>query len=68
MEYYISGNYGPDANRTFDFNGIVIFSDAYIGVIPGYRDHQCNITQVRGRREAEACLNCIDLLVLTACH
>ncbi|ROT83360.1 hypothetical protein C7M84_023454 [Penaeus vannamei] len=42
VEYYSSGNYGPDANRTFDFNGIVIFSDANVGVIPSYAENRCN--------------------------
>ncbi|XP_076046263.1 CD109 antigen-like [Oratosquilla oratoria] len=44
-EYYIAGNYGPDANRTFDFNGILIFTDAEVGVIPGYAENACNRTE-----------------------
>lgn len=36
VEYYTSGNYGPDANRTFAFNGLVVFTDATIGIIPTY--------------------------------
>ena len=36
VEYYNSGNYGPDANRTFDFSGLVVFTDAIIGVTPTY--------------------------------
>ncbi|XP_047481542.1 CD109 antigen-like [Penaeus chinensis] len=45
VEYYSAGNYGPDANRTFDFNGIIIFSDANVGVIPGYAENRCNGTE-----------------------
>ncbi|XP_063601843.1 CD109 antigen-like [Penaeus indicus] len=45
VEYYSAGNYGPDANRTFDFNGIIIFSDANVGVIPGYAENRCNKTE-----------------------
>lgn len=37
VEYYASGNYGPDSNRTFDFSGLVVFTDAKIGVIPTYK-------------------------------
>ncbi|KAK7085756.1 hypothetical protein SK128_008452, partial [Halocaridina rubra] len=44
-EYYPAGNYGPDANRTFDFNGLIIFTDAQVGVLPGYADHRCNKTE-----------------------
>lgn len=36
VEYYTAGNYGPDSNRTFEFSGLVVFSDASIGVLPGY--------------------------------
>lgn len=37
LEYYASANYGPDSNRTFDFSGLVVFTDAKIGVIPTYK-------------------------------
>lgn len=36
VEYYTAGNYGPDSNRTFDFSGLVVFSDASVGVMLGY--------------------------------
>ncbi|CAL4102803.1 unnamed protein product [Meganyctiphanes norvegica] len=42
--YYISGNYGPDANRTFEFNSLVIVTDAIVGTIPGYANNRCNAT------------------------
>ncbi|XP_050698378.1 CD109 antigen-like isoform X1 [Eriocheir sinensis] len=42
VEYYTSGNYGPDSNRTFDFNGLVVLSDASLGVVPGYERNICN--------------------------
>ncbi|XP_042213472.1 CD109 antigen-like [Homarus americanus] len=45
VEYYTAGNYGPDANRTFEFNGVVIFTDAVVGVIPGYAESRCNETE-----------------------
>ncbi|KAG0724718.1 CD109 antigen [Chionoecetes opilio] len=45
VEYYTSGNYGPDSNRTFDFSGLVVFSDAVLGVVSGYEYHKCNETQ-----------------------
>ncbi|XP_068210039.1 CD109 antigen-like [Palaemon carinicauda] len=45
VEYYSAGNYGPDANRTMDFSGVVIFTDAHVGVLPGYADNKCNVSQ-----------------------
>ncbi|MPC34052.1 CD109 antigen [Portunus trituberculatus] len=45
VEYYTSGNYGPDSNRTFNFSGLVIFSDATLGVVPGYENNVCNESQ-----------------------
>lgn len=41
VEYYTAGNYGPDSNRTFEFSGLVVFSDASIGVLPGYEGKDC---------------------------
>lgn len=40
--YFVAHNYGPDANRTFDFSGLVIFTDGHVGTLPGYRDHRCD--------------------------
>ncbi|KAK3858623.1 hypothetical protein Pcinc_035182 [Petrolisthes cinctipes] len=45
VEYYTAGNYGPDSNRTFEFSGLVVFSDASIGVLPGYEENRCNLTE-----------------------
>ncbi|KAK8389963.1 hypothetical protein O3P69_012881 [Scylla paramamosain] len=45
VEYYTSGNYGPDSNRTFDFSGLIVFSDATLGVVPGYENNVCNKSQ-----------------------
>ncbi|KAK8397835.1 hypothetical protein O3P69_004559 [Scylla paramamosain] len=45
VEYYTSGNYGPDTNRTFAFSGLVVFTDATIGVIPTYMGDRCNKTE-----------------------
>ncbi|XP_050713228.1 CD109 antigen-like isoform X2 [Eriocheir sinensis] len=44
VEYYTSGNYGPDSNRTFDFSRLIVFTDAKIGVIPTYKGKHCNKT------------------------
>ncbi|XP_069938701.1 CD109 antigen [Cherax quadricarinatus] len=44
VEYYTAGNYGPDANRTFDFSGLVVLTDTNVGVIPGYAESRCNAT------------------------
>ncbi|KAL7646788.1 UNVERIFIED_CONTAM: hypothetical protein RMT77_002043 [Armadillidium vulgare] len=40
--YFITNNYGPDPNRTFLFNNLVVFTDAHIGVLPGYKNNYCN--------------------------
>ena len=45
VQYFIASNYGPDSNRTFQFNGLVIFTDAWVGVVPNYRMHNCNESQ-----------------------
>ncbi|CAG0898634.1 unnamed protein product [Cyprideis torosa] len=36
VDYFPSGNYGPDANRTFDFAGLIIFTDGDVPLYPGY--------------------------------
>ena len=44
-KYFVAPNYGPDANRTFDFSGLIIFTDGHVGTLPGYAESRCNETE-----------------------